>query len=146
MNKEEYAEEIEDLFQQTFEKTLSSMIEQHPQFDGYTTCALVGLQDDILQSEIKRRNKYFSKSRLVESVYQTAEYNRALVYQLHYVLTEGDFSNMSGYDMTTNTFTAQNELAARTLSPRAKMILTCAGLLCRVVGGSDSYWERRRRF
>lgn len=146
MNREEYVNQIENLFQQYFEKTLSSMIEGHPQFDGYTNCALVTMQDDVLQTEIKRRNKYFNKLKLSENKYQQSEYNRALIYQLHYVLTEGDFSNMSGYDMPTNTFTPQKELSNRTLSPMAKNILTNAGLMCRVVGGSDGYWERRRRF
>ena len=146
MNREEYAKGIEDLFHQYFEKTLSSMIEGHPQFDGYTNCALITMHDEVLQAEIKRRNKYFNKSKLFENEYLLKEYDKALIYQLHYVLTEGDFSNMSGYDMPTNTFTPQKELASRTLAPMARTILTNAGLMCRAVGGSDGYWERRRRY
>lgn len=144
IDREEYAREIEDLFLGYFEKTLSSMIEEHPQFDGYTNCALIAMQDDTLQAEIKRRNKYFNKNELYG--YQLSEYNKALIYQLHYVLTEGDFSNMSGYDMPTNTFTPQKELANRVLSPRAKTILTNAGLMCRVIGGGNSWYYPFRRW
>lgn len=143
IDREEYAREIEDLFLGYFEKTLSSMIEEHPQFDGYTNCAFIAMQDDTLCSEIKLRNKYFNKRNLQGC--QLSEYNKALIYQLHYVLTEGDFSNMSGYDMPTNTFTPQKELANRVLSPRAKTILTNAGLMCRVIGGGNSgYYPFRR--
>ena len=144
MSREEFSKKIETLYQSYFERTISDDKEGHPQLENYTNCALITMQDDNLQSEIKRVNKYFNKIKLSE--YQQAEYEKALIYQLHYVLTEGDFSNMSGYDMVTNTFTSMKELSRRVLAPRAKTILTNAGLMYRAIGGSDGYWERRRRF
>ena len=143
MNREEYAKKIEDLFTSFFEKTLSDMLGGNPQFKDFTNCAFITLQDDLLQAFVKSYNLYFNKAEMSEL--QSAEYDKALIYQMLYVLTEGDFRLISGYDLVTNSMINKSELEKRYISPMAKMTLTNAGLLYRA-GSRETFIFWRRGF
>ncbi len=124
---------IENEFQKYYEKTIGEMRENHPQFGNLTNAAVIRMQDDYLTSEIKCRNVNFKLDKL--SAYQRAEYNKALIQQLFYVLTEGDFRMMSGFDVTNNSFTQKSDLEKRYMSPSAKQTLTAAGLFYSALNG-----------
>ncbi len=133
MRKTEFIRKIENEFQKNYEKTVGEMRENHPQFGNLTNAAVIGMQDDYLTSEIKCRNVNFKLEKLSE--YQCAEYNKALVQQLFYVLTEGDFRMMSGFDVVNNSFTQKSDLEKRYMSPSARQTLTAAGLLYSALNG-----------
>ena len=133
---------IEALFTQYYEKNIESLRSVNPQFAEMTNTALIHIQDDFLTAEVKKRNVNFSMEKL--SAYQRAEYDKALVQQLFYVLVEGDFNAVSGYDQTTNTFAPASELRARALSPAARQTLTAAGLFYRALNGGVPDYRARR--
>lgn len=138
----EFIKKIENLFQKYYEKTVSELREVHPQFGGMTNTALIQIQDDYLISEIRSRNSLFNVGKL--SAYQNEEYEKALIQQLFYVLTEGDFRTMSGYDIVSNTFLPQNEMKKRYICSAAKQTLTNAGLFYPAMNGGVGRSFRRR--
>ena len=141
MREHEYIVKIENEFLKYYEKTLESMREAHPQYGGMTNSAVIKMQDDYLSTEIRIKRGQFSYDALSEEL--CAEYDKALLQQLFYVLTEGDFLIISGYDVAANSFASQSELEKRFMSPMAKLTLTAAGLFD---GGSgaESLSERGR--
>lgn len=144
MRERQFIREIENEFQSYYETTISEMKEGHPQFGRMTNTAIVNIQDDLVAAEIKRRNAYFNRETL--SDYQNAEYHKALVQQIFYVLTEGDFHMMSGFDVTTNSYAQKKDLKERYLAPAAEETLTAAGLFYSALnGGFDGRFCRHRK-
>jgi len=135
MRDNKFIKEIESGFQKYYEKTIGEMRENHPQFMGMTNTAVIRMQDDYLLAEIKSRNVNFNLEKLSEP--QHSEYNKALIQQIFYVLTEGDFRMMSGYDVTTNGFAQKSELEKRYMSPAAKQTLTAAGFFYSALNGGS---------
>lgn len=129
MDKETYTKKIEDLFTSYYEKQLSAVLKDNPQYGEYTCCAFINVQHDFLIGYIRLHNKLFRQDELSEKI-QT-EYDKALVQQMFYVLHEGDFHQMSGYDVVTNTVTDMAQLEKRYIAPAAKLTLKNAGLLYR---------------
>lgn len=133
MRNLDFIKEIEKLFQQYYEKTVWELRSGHPQFASLTNTAVIRMQDDYLLSEISARNPHFKSETLTE--FQKTEYGKALVQQIFYALTEGDFCLMSGYDVVNNTFAENKELERRYISPAAKRTLTAAGLFYSAISG-----------
>lgn len=133
MRDKKFIKEIESLFQQFYETTISTLKENHPQLAGTANGALIRMQDDILSVYIKRRNSRINLDTLSE--YQSSEYNKALICQIYYVLNEGDFYGLSGYDVTNNTFSSSEELGKRAIARIAKDTLAAAGLLYPAANG-----------
>lgn len=125
--REKLATVIEEFYLSFFERTLSTDLQGHPQFGKYTNCAFITMQDQALTAEIRRRNPTFDREKLSE--YQQNEYNTALIQQMLYVLSEGDYRLMSGFDITTNTVIPKKEMKQRELAPLALSTLKAAGLL-----------------
>ncbi len=135
MRDNKFTADIENQFQAYYETTISSLKDNHPQLGNLTNAAVIRMQDDYLTSEIKSRNTNFNLEKLSE--FQRSEYNKALVQQIFYVLTEGDFRMMSGYDITANNFAAKSELEKRYMAPAAKQTLTSAGLFYSALNGGS---------
>lgn len=145
MMDEQRKKEVIHLYSLIFQKTINADRASHPQYAEIPDSAFVGIIDDELTGEIKRRNANFSPYKMCEA--QREEYNKALCYQINYVLTQGDYYMMSGHDVVTNTMIPQADMAARRLSPIAEMLVCNAGLL--YAGLGDGYippYRLRRGF
>lgn len=135
MRDTEFLKGIEKEFQKYYEKSIEDLRANHPQFGNLTNTAVIRMQDDYLTSEIKSRNTNLKLDKLSE--FQRSEYNKALVQQIFYVLTEGDFRMMSGYDITANNFASKSELEKRYMAPAARQTLTSAGLFYSALNGGS---------
>lgn len=123
----EFFDRIESVYREYYFTTIEEGKDGHPQFGGMQRRALINIQHDFLVGEIRKRNVRFDYATLTDA--QRAVYDKALCQQIFYVLTELDFSEFSGYDITSNTFAPKKEIAVRALSPAAKATLTGGGLL-----------------
>lgn len=140
MKDKAFLQEIETIFYAYYQKKIEELREDHPQYGEMTNAALINIQDDFVTAEIKRRNVYFTWEKLTSV--QRDVYDKALAQQIYYVLTEGDFAAMSGYDIVTNTFAPQEELAKRALSPAARQTLAGAGLFYSGLGAPSRHHFR----
>ena len=126
MRNREFHKKVDAVFREYYQTTIEELRQEHPQYGNMTNAALVNIQDDFLITEIKKRNVYFNFEKLTEA--QVSVFYKALAQQIYYVLTEGDFVAMSGYDVTTNSFAPRSEFKARALAPAARATLETAGL------------------
>lgn len=136
-----FTTEIENKFQEYYETTITQLRENHPQYSGMTNTALINIQNDLIVAEIKRRRGSFNLETL--SAYQKAEYYKALTQQIFYVLTEGDFHMMSGFDVVTNNYAPKSDLEKRYLAPATVETLTVAGLFYSALNGGPHLCRRR---
>lgn len=134
--------EIENKFQAYYEKTISELRELHPQYGSMTNAALINIQNDLIVAEIKRRRGSFNSETL--SAYQKAEYHKALIQQIYYVLREGDFHAMSGFDVVTNIYAPKKDLEKRYLAPAVVETLTMSGLFYSALNGGSHICRRGR--
>lgn len=120
---------IQTQFQRYYQTTVQEMQTGHPQFANMPTTALINIQTDAVLARVSHDNPSFSLGKC--SVWQKEALAKAIAQQLFYVLTEGDFGGMSGYDPMTNTYAERRHLDERAISKRALQTLEQAGLLYR---------------
>lgn len=133
--------EIENKFQEYYETTITELRGNHPQYGGMTNTALINIQHDLLTAAIKRHRGSFNLETL--SAFQKDEYYKALIQQIYYVLTEGDFHMMSGFDVVTNNYANKSDLEKRYLASAAVETLTTSGLFYSALNGGPHSCRRR---
>ncbi|MBQ7912971.1 MAG: hypothetical protein IJ308_04395 [Clostridia bacterium] len=128
-------------FNAYYQTTIDNLKVGHPQIAGMTAGAIINVQHDFLWGRLPKTQNVYEFEKLTD--YQKSVYYKALIQQIYYVLTEGDFSGMSGYDVTTNSFLPKGELDKRALAPAAKRTLIDGGLFYPALNGSASVGRRR---
>lgn len=130
---------VNQIFNEKYQTTIEELKKEHSQFSIRTanSVALINNQHDFLRNEIGKYNVYFDFDKMTE--FQTGVYYEALVQQLYYILTEFDFTNMTGYDPEHNIFANTDILAKVQLSRIAKGTLTRGGLLYRGLNNNYPY-------
>lgn len=128
-------------FNAYYQTAIDDLKAGHPQLAIVKAGAIINVQHDFLWSRLPKTQNVYDFEKLTE--HQLSVYYKALVQQIYYVLTEGDFSGMSGYDVTTNTFLPKGELDKRALAPTAKRTLIDGGLFYSALNGSASLGRRR---
>ena len=107
-----------------------------------TEAAFINRVEDIIRTEIRRRNPSFADRTPTE--YEQGVILKAMLEQAVYMANAGDFSLVTGYDPVTNSAVDLRELRRRRFSPLAKDTLSSAGLFYSGIRhGTLSYFEKR---
>ena len=131
-------------FQTYYQTTVSRLKEGHPQYANTPDTAIINIQFDVVWGKIPKTQRIYDFDKMSE--YQKSVFYKALIQQIYYVLTEGDFTAMSGYNVDTNTILSPEELAKIAISPAAKKTLQDGGLLYRGLGDANVCDYRFRRW
>jgi len=123
--------EIEEKFNKNTGMNLTAECSKNEQLH-LTTYGFVNRVEKIIKEEIKSRSPNIDLNDL--SALQTAALEDAILEQITYVLVNGDYSLIVGYDTANNSLAELKELRKRQWSPLAVKILTNAGLF---YGGLD---------
>lgn len=129
-------------FQTYYQTTVSRLKEGHPQYANTPDTAIINIQFDVVWGKIPKTQRIYDFDKMSE--YQKSVFYKALIQQIYYVLTEGDFTAMSGYNVDTNTILSTEELAKIAISPAARKTLQNGGLLYRGLGDANAYDYRFR--
>lgn len=116
-------------FQAYYQKTVNELKVGHPQYNDIPDTAIIRIQFDVLWAKIPKTQRLFDFDKFTE--YQKSVFYKALIQQIFYVLKEGDFTDMSGYDVSTNTFLSPEVMEKISVSKAAKKTLLDGGLLYR---------------
>ena len=116
-------------FQAYYQKTINELKVGHPQYNDISDTAIIRIQFDVLLAKIPKTQRLFDFDKFTE--YQKSVFYKALIQQIFYVLKEGDFTDMSGYDVSTNTFLSPEVMEKISVSKAAKKTLLDGGLLYR---------------
>lgn len=110
-----------------------------------TATALINRTENIILTEIKKRNPTFREDKLSE--YEKEIIYRSILEQIAYMCTAGDYTLIVGYDAVANSLADAKQLRKRSLAPLAKDMLLSAGLFYSGIGGhgADDYRWRYRR-
>ena len=120
-------------FQVYYQTTVSRLKEGHPQYANTPDTAIINIQFDVVWGKIPKTQRIYDFDKMSE--YQKSVFYKALIQQIYYVLTEGDFTAMSGYNVDTNTMLSPDDLAKIAVSPASRKTLKDGGLAYR---GLDS--------
>lgn len=123
-------------FQTYYQTTVSRLKEGHPQYANTPDTAIINIQFDVLWGKIPKTQRIYDFDKMSE--YQKSVFYKALIQQIYYVLTEGDFTAMSGYNVDTNTILSPEELAKIAISPAVRKTLQDGGLLYRGLGDANA--------
>ena len=131
-------------FQAYYQKTISDLKEGHPQYADIDDSVIMRIQFDVLWAKIPKTQRVYDFDKMTE--YQKSVFYKALIQQIYYVLKEGDFSDMSGYDVSTNSVLAPENMERIAISKAARKTLLDGGLLYRGVseGGACAHRPCRR--
>ena len=114
-------------FQSYYQTTISSLKDGHPTLAGLQDNVIINMQFDALWYKIPKTQRVYDFEKLTE--YQKSVFYKALIQQLYYVLTEGDFTASTGYNVDTNTFISPEAMERMAISPAARATLKEGGLL-----------------
>ena len=121
-------------FQSYYQNTITALKEGHPQYNNVADTAIVRIQFDVLWAKIPKTERLFDFDKFTE--YQKEVFYKALIQQIYYVLKEGDFTDMSGYGVSTNTFLSPENMEKIAVSKAARKTLLQGGLLYQGTNGS----------
>lgn len=131
-------------FQKYYQSTIGELKAGHPQFANSSDIAIINIQFDVLWGKIPKTQRIYDFDKLSE--YQKSVFYKALIQQIYYVLKEGDFTDVSGYDVSANTFLQPEIMERISISKAAKKTLRDGGLLYRGLDGGNTCSPRCRRF
>lgn len=123
-------------YQAYYQKTIAEMKEGHPQYADLPENAIIRIQFDVLWSKIPKTQRVYDFDKLNET--KKSVFYKALIQQIYYVLREGDFTDMSGYDVSTNTFLSPETMGQIAISKLARKTLKDGGLMYRGVNSGGS--------
>ena len=123
-------------FQRYYQKSIKDLKNGHPQYSETHESTIINIQFDVLWSRMPKTPRVYDFEQM--SDYQKDVFYKALIQQIYYVLTEGDFTAMSGYDVSKNTFLSAENMARVAVSSAAKATLKNGGLLYRGMNGYNS--------
>lgn len=131
-------------FQAYYQKGIDGFKSGHPQYANTPASVIVNMQFDVLWAKIPKTVRIYDFEKMSE--YQKSVFYKALIQQIYYVLTEGDFTAMSGYDVAANTFLSPENMERIAVSNAARKTLKDGGLLYNGVNGNAvcSPYPRRR--
>lgn len=124
-------------FNAYYQTSIEALKEYHPQYSEFSSAAIINIQHDFLWSVIPKTNYIGEFEDFTEN--QKKVYYKALIQQLFYVLKEGDFSAMTGYNPMTNTFSSKADFEKFALADTAKRTLTDGGLMYAACNGSSGF-------
>lgn len=124
-----------------YQTTIGELKKGHPQYSATHDNTIINIQFDVLWRKIPKTIRIHDFSAM--SDYRKSVFYKALIQQIYYVLTEGDFSAMSGYDVNTNTFLSPEAMEKISISRAARKTLLDGGLL--YSGLSDDAYCRGQR-
>lgn len=127
-------------FQAYYQKPISELKTGHPQYADVPENVIVRIQFDVLWAKIPKTQRIYDFDKWSER--QKSVFYKALIQQIYYVLREGDFSDMSGYDVSTNTFLAPENMDKIAISKAARKTLMDGGLLYRGLSEGKVYTHR----
>ena len=130
-------------FQAYYQKTISDLKDGHPQFTNVADNTIIRIQFDVLWGKIPKTQRLYDFDKMTD--YQKSVFYKALIQQIYYVLKEGDFTDMSGYDVSTNTFLSPEAMERIAISRAAKKTLMDGGLLYRGLDGGSACLRRSCR-
>lgn len=123
-----------------YQTTISNLKDGHPQLARMQDVAIINMQFDVLWNKIPKTRRIYDFDKMSE--YQKTVFYKALIQQIFYVLKEGDFTDVSGYDVSTNTFLSPEQMDKIAISRVALKTLTDGGLMYRGLGD----WNVSSRF
>lgn len=123
-----------------YQTTISNLKDGHPQLARMQDVAIINMQFDALWNKIPKTRRIYDFDKMSE--YQKSVFYKALIQQIFYVLKEGDFTDVSGYDVSTNTFLSPEQMDKIAISRVALKTLTDGGLMYRGLGD----WNVSSRF
>ena len=129
-------------FERYYQSAIAVLKEGHPQLSDMNTTAIINIQFDVLWAKIPKTQRIYDFDKMSE--YQKSVFYKALIQQIYYVLKEGDFTDVSGYDVSTNTFLSPDTMERIALSKAAKKTLTAGGLLYRGIDEGNASVRCRR--
>lgn len=129
-------------FEQYYQSAIAVLKEGHPQLSDMSVRAIINIQFDVLWSKIPKTQRIYDFDKMSE--YQKSVFYKALIQQIYYVLKEGDFTDVSGYDVSSNTFLSPDTMERIALSKAAKKTLTAGGLLYRGIDEGNASVKCRR--
>ncbi len=121
-------------FQSYYQKTINVFKSGHPQYAEIDDNVIIRIQFDVVWGKIPKSERIYEFEKMTE--YQKSVFYKALIQQIYYVLTEGDFTSMSGYDVAANTFLSPEIMERVALSNAARKTLKDGGLLYNGVNGN----------
>lgn len=116
-------------FNAYYQTTIDSLKAGHPQFNDTPTNVIINIQADVLWGKIPKTQRLCDFKKYSE--YQQDVFYKALIQQIYYVLKEGDFSDLSGYDVSNNTLLSAADMEKISVSKAAMRTLMDGGLLYR---------------
>lgn len=116
-------------FNTYYQTTIDTLKQGHPQFGNTPTNVIINIQADVLWGKIPKTQRLCDFSKY--SDHQKDVFYKALIQQVYYVLKEGDFSDMSGYDVSNNTLLSATDMEKISVSKAAMRTLMDGGLLYR---------------
>ncbi len=129
---------INSAFNEYYQTTIDVLKEEHPQLSMLDVNVIVNMQFDVLWGKIPKTLLCGGSFDKLPKPRQEVFY-KALIQQIYYVLTEGDFTAPSGYDVATNTFLSQDAIERAAISPAAKKTLKDGGLLYTGMNGNIGF-------
>ena len=127
-----------------YQMTISQLKDGHPQLAGMQDVAIINMQFDVLWNKIPKTERVYDFDKLNER--QKSVFYKALIQQIFYVLKEGDFTDVSGYDVSTNTFLSPDQMERISVSRLARKTLMDGGLMYRGLEGGSVCVDRCRRW
>lgn len=119
---------ISKAFESYYQTTISKLKAGHPQFANLKDNVIINIQYDALWGRIPKTILNGGTFENLSKERQEIFY-KALIQQIYYVLTEGDFTAMSGYDVSNNTFLSAADMERVAISKAARQTLLDGGLL-----------------
>ena len=123
-------------FQAYYQKSIKDLKSGHPQYGETHDKTIINIQFDVLWGKIPKTQRVFDFDKM--SDYQKDVFYKALIQQIYYVLTEGDFTAMSGFDVSKNTFLSAEDMSRVAISSAAKATLKNGGLLYAGLNGYNN--------
>jgi hypothetical protein len=119
-------------FNKYYQASIDTLKQGHPQFGNTPSNVIINIQADVLWGKIPKTQRLGNFTKYSE--HQKAVFYKALIQQIYYVLKEGDFSDMSGYDVSNNTLLSATDMEKVAVSKAAMRTLMDGGLLYRGTG------------
>lgn len=142
MTKIDY-ETVNKDFSAYYQTTIDTLKEGHPQYANTPNVVIINVQFDVIWGKIPKTMRIYDFEKMSE--YQKSVFYKALIQQIFYVLVEGDFTAMSGYDVSTNNFLSEEAMNKIAISKAARKTLKDGGLLYCGLNGGDCIPHPRGR-
>ncbi len=127
-------------FQAYYQTTINDLKAGHPQYADTQDNVIIRIQFDVLWASIPKTQRIYDYDKLSE--HQKSVFNKALIQQIYYVLREGDFTDVSGYDVSTNSFLPPEAMEKLSISKAAQKTLQDGGLMYRGLSDSNACLHR----